>query len=167
MLIETMGQSEPHRRLNLDGAAYCLSLDLAGPFPLGKDEGFNKKSTAKYILVGTAAIPRLDREGAGEKEEPNPEHSEDKLNPEPSGEIPEGKPDAEPLGELQEEPRDEEDQPAEEEAAALNQSWNEKAKGALYHGWTWLDYSKLPWWKCWIPDIPRMWCQERDGSLPR
>ena len=56
--LEAMGQSEPHRRPGLDGAAYCLSIDLAGPFPLGRDEGFNKRTKAKYILVGTVAIPK-------------------------------------------------------------------------------------------------------------
>ena len=117
--LETMGQSEPHRRLHLDGAAYCLSLDLAGPFPLGKDEGFNKKSTAKYILVGTAAIPRLDREEAeGKQEHVGPEHPGEPLEEPPDLELP---------GELQEEPR-EEDQVPEEEAEALNQTWKEKAK---------------------------------------
>ena len=116
--LETMGQSGPHRQLKLDGAAYCLSLDLAGPFPLGKDEGFNKKSTAKYILVGTAAIPRLDREGEeGKGEKPDPEHP---------GEPIEKPPDPEHPGELLEEPR-EEDLVPEEEIEALNQTWNEKA----------------------------------------
>ena len=112
--VETMGQSEPHRRLKLDGAAYCLSLDLAGPYPLGKDEGFNKKSTAKYILVGTVSVPRSDREGSDVKEADD----ESKLKDSPEDVNP---------GELCEEHR-EEDMATEDEVAALNESWKEKAK---------------------------------------
>ena len=76
-----MGQSEPHRRSGLDGAAYCLSIDLVGPFPLGRDEGFNKRTKAKYILVGTVAIPKLDREGHSKGLHPAEDHQEGGEDP--------------------------------------------------------------------------------------
>ena len=122
--MEAMGQSEPHRRTKLDGAAYCLSLDLAGPFPLGRDEGFNKRTKAKYILVGTVAIPKLEREGQSEELLPGKDR-------EAEGEDPHKVP-----GEL-EGPDPEENLPEEEEAIdevseddvkKLNERWVQKAK---------------------------------------
>ena len=123
--MEAMGQSEPHRRSKLDGAAlYCLSLDLAGPFPLGRDEGFNKRTKAKYILVGTVAIPKFDREGQVKELLPGEDRDADgKDDLAVSGEI-KGLDLDENLPE-EEEPIDE---VSEEDVKKLNERWVEKAK---------------------------------------
>ena len=135
--MEAMGQSEPHRRSKLDGAAYCLSLDLAGPFPLGRDEGFNKRTKAKYILVGTVAIPKLDREGLEKglhpEEDPDAVPGEVKDPDAVPGEIKDL--DAGP-GEIKdadnEEPLQEGEEPvdevSEDEVKKLNERWIERAK---------------------------------------
>ena len=143
--LETMGQSEPHRRLKLDGAAYCLSVDLAGPFPLGRDEGFNKKTAAKYILVGSVAIPKLDRgldrpltEGDSQGKKPDEplkaEPLPEELQPDPQGEAPE---EPDPAHRDQDQPPDQDllpegaydgEEVTEDEVSALNVDWKEKAK---------------------------------------
>ena len=55
--MELMGVDAPHRRSHADHSAYVLSIDIIGPYPVGKDIGLEKEG--KYILVGTVPIPRL------------------------------------------------------------------------------------------------------------
>ena len=121
--LETMGQSEPHRRTKLDGAAYCLSIDLAGPFPLGRDEGFNKRTKAKYLLVGTVAIPRWDRDGTAKDAELGDEEKLPKSSEDPAEEP-------EPIADLDQLQEEEEQKEivSDEEVRKLNESWIEKAK---------------------------------------
>ena len=143
--LETMGQSEPHRRLKLDGAAYCLSIDLAGPFPLGKDEGFNKKTAAKYVLVGSVAIPKLDRgldqppaaqgpHGAPHEEPSKANPLPEELQDDPKEEAPEGHGSGNPGQELHPdqdllpEGPHEGEVVTDEEVSALNMDWKEKAR---------------------------------------
>ena len=70
--LELAGVDSPHRRTHNDSSAYCLSIDIVGPYPIGKDDG--RKRPGKYILVGTVPLPRLERapQPAEEKDEKNP-----------------------------------------------------------------------------------------------
>ena len=65
--MELAGVDSPHRRSHNDSSAYCLSIDIVGPYPIGRDDG--RKRPGKYILVGTVPLPRLER--ASEPEEKN------------------------------------------------------------------------------------------------
>ena len=49
--MELAGVDSPHRRSHADSSAYVLSMDLVGPYPVGRDDGRRRKG--KYILVAT------------------------------------------------------------------------------------------------------------------
>ena len=51
----------PHRRSHADSSAYVMSLDLVGPYPVGRDDGRRQKG--KYIMVATVPLPMLERAG--------------------------------------------------------------------------------------------------------
>ena len=57
--MELAGVDSPHRRSHADSSAYVLSMDLVGPYPVGRDDGRRRKG--KYILVATVPLPMLDR----------------------------------------------------------------------------------------------------------
>ena len=58
--MEMMGVDGKHKRSNGDAAAHCLSLDIVGPMPEGKDLGTETRQ--KYFMVATVALPKLPRE---------------------------------------------------------------------------------------------------------
>ena len=59
--LELMGVESPQRRSHADSSAYVLSIDLVGPYPIGRDDG--RKRPGKYIMVGTVPLPKLERLG--------------------------------------------------------------------------------------------------------
>ena len=46
--MELAGVDSPHRRSHADSSAYVMSLDLVGPYPVGRDDGRRQKG--KYIM---------------------------------------------------------------------------------------------------------------------
>ena len=133
--LELAGVDSPHRRSHADSSAYVLSIDLVGPYPIGRDDGRGRKQKGKYIMVATVPLPLLERqEGSDEKKVEDVEagkkaeeleEQEDQVPPDGHQPLPPG----EDL--LQEEP--EEDLklgPAEEEMAkSLNQAWMDHVAG--------------------------------------
>ena len=58
--LEMMGVDGKHKRSTGEAAAHCLSLDIVGPMPEGKDLGTETRQ--KYFMVATVALPKLPRE---------------------------------------------------------------------------------------------------------
>ena len=53
--MELAGVDSPHRRSHADSSAYVLSMDLVGPYPVGRDDG--RRRNGKYIMVATVPLP--------------------------------------------------------------------------------------------------------------
>ena len=134
--LETMGYSNQHRRSYMDQAAYCMSVDLAGPYPLGKDEGNNKRTKAKYLVVATVAVPKLPREGDELKVDPDSAEAKLEDGPpqvHPSGadgprEVHEKDLEADQLDLLEELEDDEKELISEEDVSKVNAEWKKKAE---------------------------------------
>ena len=55
--VEAAGRGRPRRKIS-HPEAYCLSLDLAGPFTTGIDQSNHRYDChAKYFMIGTVTIP--------------------------------------------------------------------------------------------------------------
>ena len=49
-----------HRWSHADSSAYVLSIDLVGPYPIGREDG--RKRKWRYIIVATDPLPLLESE---------------------------------------------------------------------------------------------------------
>ena len=109
--LEMMGSDGHHRRTPGDRASYCLSLDIAGPMPVGLAPGNGTPPKAKYMMVATVAILRITMEK--EKEEPK-----DALEDAGDTNLPK-------LDVVDDEPAE---MVSEEEVETLNQKWLDHVK---------------------------------------
>ena len=46
--LELMGVDSPHRRSHADSSAYVLSIDLVGPYPIGRDDGRKRPGNTSW-----------------------------------------------------------------------------------------------------------------------
>eukprot|EP00435_Cladocopium_sp_Y103_P057305 s319_g19.t1 len=53
--LESMGTSQPHRRSNNASSAFTMSVDVMGPYCIGKDLGTGK--SCRYAMVAVVPIP--------------------------------------------------------------------------------------------------------------
>ena len=103
--LEAMGTSQPHRRSHNASSSFTMSLDLAGPYQVGRDLGTGK--SCRYMMVAVVPIPVL-HELPVAQEVPD-------LQPEDVDEVPELPAEVEP------------DEPVEEVGQDVVDALNERA----------------------------------------
>eukprot|EP00435_Cladocopium_sp_Y103_P040850 s2478_g11.t1 len=75
--LQSAGKSRYHRRI-VSREALTLSIDLAGPFKRGIDQGpADKLGAARYFMAGTFTVPVTPEGKSLMKKEPEPEVDED------------------------------------------------------------------------------------------
>ena len=137
--MELAGVDSPHRRSHADSSAYVLSMDLVGPYPVGRDDG--RRRNGKYIMVATVPLPMLERDDLSEdqkvdrddeKIETDGKEANESLNSHADGEpgAPQDPPRPEEGASLEEVDEEHDVEMVNEEAAnSLNQAWMEYIDG--------------------------------------
>ena len=137
--MELAGVDSPHRRSHADSSAYVLSMDLVGPYPVGRDDG--RRRNGKYIMVATVPLPMLERDDLSEdqkvdrddeKIETDGKEANEGLNSHADGEpgAPQDPPRPEEGASLEEVDEEHDVEMVNEEAAnSLNQAWMEHIDG--------------------------------------
>ena len=137
--MELAGVDSPHRRSHADSSAYVLSMDLVGPYPVGRDDG--RRKNGKYIMAATVPLPMLERDDLSEDQKTDRDDEKVKVAGKEANERLDGHADDEP-GAPQDLPRPEEgasleevdeehdvEMVNEEAANRLNQAWMEHIDG--------------------------------------
>ena len=91
--LESMGTSHPHRRSHNASSSFTMSLDLAGPYQVGRDLGTGK--SCRYMMVAVVPIPVLHELPVAheipdlqpEDVEEAPEHPEEEEPEEPVEDV--------------------------------------------------------------------------------
>ena len=131
--MELAGVDSPHRRSHADSSAYVLSMDLVGPYPVGRDDG--RRRNGKYIMVATVPLPMLERDDLSEDQKADRDDEKVKVA---------GKEANESLdGHAVDEPGAPQDLPLPEEGASLEEvdeehdveMVNEEAANSLNQAW--------------------------------
>ena len=137
--MELAGVDSPHRRSHADSSAYVLSMDLVGPYPVGRDDG--RRRNGKYIMVATVPLPMLERDDLSEdqkvdrddeKIETDGKEANESLNSHADGEpgAPQDLPRPEEGASLEEVDEEHDVEMVNEEAAnRLNRAWMEHIDG--------------------------------------
>ena len=122
--LELMGVDGKHRRSTGDSSAHCMSLDIVGPMPEGKDVGTDTRQ--KYFMVATVAMPKIPRESSqeGADDVPGEMPDEDVVSGENAVEQ-----NSELLRALEDRPPvDDREVPPDRAVQALNEKWMEHIK---------------------------------------